>query len=296
MKIAVFGTSFNKDSESAAVVMLQKLHSLGVEIVIYEPFLKFLKNERGIFPFVCGTFSHYKELNSSFDFLISAGGDGTFLEAANFVRDSNIVIVGINLGRLGFLANISQDNISETLEKVINGDFEVEERMLLKVKTSSNLFADFPFALNELTLHKRDSSSMIVINVFANDEFLSTYWADGLIIATPTGSTAYSLSAGGPIVAPNAENFLLTPLAPHNLTMRPLIVSAKTTLTLKVEGRSLNFLASLDSRNQIFDPTEVFYIEKANFSIKTLKLRGHNFFETLRNKLFWGFDKRIKEI
>ena len=224
--------------------------------------------------------------------MFSIGGDGTFLEAVSYVRDKGIPIVGVNTGRLGFLADISQDQISQAMNAIINKEFDVEERSLIKVETNSAQSIDFPYALNEMTCHKMDTSSMITIHTFIDGEFLNSYWADGLIVATPTGSTAYSLSAGGPILTPSSSNFIITPLAPHNLTVRPLVIPDKHVIKMVIEGRGVNYLATLDSHSHILPYNVEITLRKADFSVKVIKLKTHSYFSTLRNKLMWGADRR----
>ena len=224
--------------------------------------------------------------------LISIGGDGSIMDAVTIVKDSGIPILGINTGRLGFLSNISLEQISTAIENLFEKEYRIEKRALLRVETSNNIFGSTNFALNELTIHRKDSGSMITIHAQVEDHYLNSYWADGIIIATPTGSTAYSLSAGGPIVEPGSNNFVITPIAPHNLNVRPMIISDDNIIRLKVEGRSKHFLATLDSRSFNVDSQDELIIRKADFKIKLIKLQGQNFYETIRNKLMWGIDKR----
>lgn len=211
------------------------------------------------------------------------------MDGVTIVRDSGIPLVGINCGRLGFMADIAQDEIPQALTDLFAGNFTIEERSLLKLETSRNgLFDEFNFALNEFTVHKKDSASMITIHTYLNNEYLNSYWADGLIISTPTGSTAYSLSVGGPILIPNTQNFIISPISPHNLTVRPIVVPNYHEITLRVEGRSDSYLASLDSRSSIFESSIELKIRRADFQIKVIKLKSHSFYATLRNKLMWG--------
>ncbi|WP_372644489.1 NAD kinase, partial [Ancylomarina sp.] len=216
-----------------------------------------------------------------------------FLDAVTVVQDSGIPIVGVNSGRLGFMADIAREEIPAAISDIFEGNYSIEERTLLKVQTKDNgLFKDFNYALNEFTVHKKDSASMITIHTYIDGEYLNSYWADGLIIATPTGSTAYSLSVGGPILIPNTQNFVISPISPHNLTVRPIVLPNHQEITLKVEGRSDSYLASLDSRSVSFEALNELKISKADFKIKVLKLKTHSFYSTLRNKLMWGVDKR----
>ena len=294
MKIAIYGRRINKDFFETIKSFFKYLEKNKVEICIYEPFYKFILTNAQYKPTVSSFFNEPKDLSSSTNFMFSIGGDGTFLETIYFIRDTGIPIVGINSGRLGFLADISQENVNSALQKLFDGKFSITERTLLQLQTSNNLFGDFNYALNEVTILKKDSSSMINIHTYLNNEFLNSYWVDGIIIATPTGSTAYSLSVGGPIVTPDSKNFIITPIAPHTLTVRPLIVPDNSELTFVVKGRSDNFLATLDYRSAFFDSSVELKVKKANFSIKTIKLEDHSFFTTLREKLMWGADLRPK--
>ena len=293
MKLALFGKSFNKSFTDSFVLMFDVFAKHKVEVLIYEPFYDFLIREINFKPLVQGYFSKYDNLDKGVDYFFSIGGDGTFLDAVTYVRDSGIPLVGINSGRLGFMADIAQDEIPQALSDLFNGEFSIEERSLLQLVSSKNgLFEEFNYALNEFTVHKKDSASMITIHTYLNNEYLNSYWADGLIIATPTGSTAYSLSVGGPILIPNTQNFIISPISPHNLTVRPIVVPNFHEITLRVEGRSETYLASLDSRSCIFESSIELKIQKSDFQIKVLKLKSHSFYGTLRNKLMWGVDKR----
>lgn len=292
MKIAIYGKKFNDNFNDAIYKIFEKLNKNKVEIYVYEKFLNFISEKLFFSPKINGIFNDNIQIPTDIDLVFSIGGDGTLLECMAFVRKKEIPIVGINSGRLGFLANIAKDEIHSAIDNIIKKDYEIEKRVLIQVCTENNLFGDFNYALNELTVHKKDTSSMITIDVYMNDDFLNTYWADGLIISTPTGSTAYSLSAGGPIVVPGSGNFIITPIAPHNLTVRPIVLSDNNILKLKVKGRSHDFLASLDYRSTSFKPSTELIVKKADFCINLIKLKKSNFFSTLRNKLMWGLDKR----
>jgi NAD+ kinase len=243
-------------------------------------------------PYFTSYFHSYHDFDNQCDFIFSVGGDGTFLQSVLNIRSFNIPVVGVNSGRLGFLADISEDQVQNALTNIFNHKYTVIERSMLQVDFEGTDNMDFNFALNEVTVLKTDTSSMINILAYLDKELLNNYWADGLIIATPTGSTAYSLSVGGPILTPDSENFVITPLAPHNLTVRPLVVPDNYEIRLKVEGRGTQFLASLDSRSVAVDQSTEIKIRKANFKLKTLQLPDQTFFTTLRNKLMWGVDRR----
>ncbi len=292
MKIAIYGKPFNRKFFSSAERLLKKLQEIASEILIYKPLASFIKNE---FDYQCKASSFFsapfKNTNKP-DLLLSLGGDGTFLDATVFVGKLDIPLAGINTGRLGFLANISEPEIEEALEKIIINKFSIEERILLKAKVGNRPLTNFPYCLNEITIQKISPDTIITISVYNKNQLLNNYWADGLIIATPTGSTAYSLSAGGPIMTPEAENIIIIPIAPHTLTIRPIIMHLEGGIKIKVKSRKGNFLCSADSRTEIISNSETIHIEKADFKLKTILLDGKNFFDTIRNKLMWGIDKR----
>jgi len=294
MKIAIYGRKIEPDFYDTIKDFFKYLEDREIEVCIYEPFYKYILKNAEYKPVVSSFFNRPKDLNTDTNFLFSIGGDGTFLETIYFIRDSNIPIVGINSGRLGFLADIAKENVINALKLLFENKFSITERSLLELQTSNNLFGDFNYALNEVTILKKDSSSMINIQSYLNNEFLNSYWVDGVIVATPTGSTAYSLSVGGPIVTPDSNNFIITPIAPHTLTVRPLVVKDDCELTFVVKGRSENFLATIDYRSAFFDSSVELKVKKADFTIKTIKFEDHSFFTTLREKLMWGADMRPK--
>jgi len=294
MKIAIYGHPFEDITNEFVIKLFDKFKNKNIEILLFEKFYFFLKDTIKIKIKNPQLFSSYKDISNDIDFFISIGGDGTFLETASYVRDKGIPIVGVNSGRLGFLATISKEDIDKAFDDLLNKNYEIEERTLIELDTNGRLFKDFNFALNEFSIQKTYSSSMIKIEVKVDNEYLNTYWADGLIISTPTGSTAYSLSAGGPIVVPNSKNFIITPISPHNLTVRPLVLSDDKKVSVRVSGRSKDFLASLDSNSETFDQSLELQIKLADFTISVIKLNGKSFFSTLRNKLMWGADKRVK--
>jgi NAD+ kinase len=237
-------------------------------------------------------FENAADLDKETDCVISLGGDGTLLDIVTLVRDKGIPILGINFGRLGFLANVMKEELSTAVDALMNRSYITDERALIHVDGSIPLFGEVPYGLNELAIHKNDVSSMIKVHTYLNGEFLNTYWADGLIVATPTGSTGYSLSCGGPIVFPNAGSFVITPVAPHNLNVRPVIVPDDTVISFEVEGRMEQFICALDSRRELVDKKVQIAVKKEIFAIKLIRLGGGNFLQTLRNKLSWGLDKR----
>ncbi len=291
-QIFLFGRDFDEGFRLSFGLLLNRLLEYNVQVMIFGPFKDFIdcwNDER--FPW-CGVFQTYEDLKGLQGVMFSIGGDGTFLEAITLVRDLPIPLAGINSGRLGFLADISQDEIAVAVDSVMQNTAGIDERVLLQVDSDQPVFGDFNFALNEITVHKRDDSSMIKIIAFLDGQFLNIYWADGLIVATPTGSTAYSLSVGGPLVLPDTQNFVLSPIAPHNLTVRPLVFNDSMKLTLRIESRSGNLLVSADSRSAVIEDRLELNIYKAPFRLKTIRLRNHNFYHTLRTKLMWGADRR----
>ncbi len=292
MKIAVYGQSVNRDYTSELSHLFFLLKERNTEVYIYEPFLRSINSECNLQPDIAAVFNSGKDLPEGVELLFSIGGDGTFLKSILTIKNKSIPVVGINTGRLGFLSDIPIDEIDNAFEQIFNGKYSVDERTVLEIEAPGDTFGDFNYALNEVVVAKQDSGSMITIHASINGEYLNTYWADGLIIATPTGSTAYSLSVGGPILTPDSENIVISPIAPHNLTVRPILIPDHHSLTLKIEGRGHQFLATVDSRSKTFDFPGTLKIRKAGFTIKTLRLHGHTFYSTLRNKLMWGLDKR----
>ncbi len=290
MKVAIFGKQFGSVFNDSCVRLFQFLKANDIDLFIYKPFYEFLQKldiNTGSVEF----FVDSKGLQGV-DFVFSIGGDGTFLEAVTLVKDSGIPIVGINSGRLGFLADISKEEIENALREIIAGRFKIRKLDLLAANTSEGEFGALDFALNELAITKIDSSAMITIHTYLNDIYVNSYWADGLIISTSTGSTAYSLSVGGPILHPETSNFIITPIAPHNLTVRPMVVPNNLDVTLKIEARAGKYLASLDSRSRVLDESVVIHVKKAGFQINVIELTDQSFYATLRNKLMWGVDKR----
>ena len=291
MKIAIFGKKFGVEFREKCDILFRLLAENSVEVVIYRPFYDFLKKEKNISVEANNFFDSHLNLPDS-NLIFSIGGDGTFLETVTYIRDRNIPIVGINSGRMGFLADISMQELPEAISEIINGKFNIRKVDLLRIDTETDVFGDMNFAMNELAIHKRDSASMITIHTYLNDSYLNSYWADGLIIATPIGSTAYSLSVGGPIVHPLCKEFIISPIAPHNLSVRPLVVPNTSKITLKVESRRDKFMASLDLRSKIVENKVAVHIRKADFTVSVAERINNDFFATLRTKLMWGADKR----
>lgn len=292
MKVAVFGTTVSAGFTPVLKEFFQFLKSNNIEVQLYYPFGTFLRDELHIKPYYTSFFNSYNDFDNKCSFIFSVGGDGTFLHSVLNIRNFDIPVVGVNSGRLGFLADISENQVQNALTQIFDGNYSVIERTMLQVSFVGEKNMEFNFALNELTVMKMDTSSMINVYAYLGNELLNNYWADGLIIATPTGSTAYSLSMGGPILTPDSENFVITPMAPHNLTVRPIVVTADYEIKLRVEGRGPHFLASLDVRSVPLSLSTEIKVKKAGFKLKTLQLPGQTFFNTLRNKLMWGIDRR----
>jgi len=291
MRIAVFGRNITPVFYDSLKRLFDILHLHQVELVVYRPFLEYMLRDIDCNPGNISVFSYHYELQN-IDFFFSIGGDGAFLEAISLVRDSGIPMVGINSGRLGFLADVAQQELESALDRFFDTKYYLQPRSLIKLETDIGLFSDFPYALNEFTVHKQDTSQMITVHVEVGGDYLNSYWADGLIVSTPTGSTAYSLAVGGPIITPTAANFIIAPIAPHNLAIRPVVISDNEEIKLRIEGRGERYLASLDSRSDAFGANVVMRLRKADFSINVLQFDNQSFYSTLRNKLMWGIDKR----
>ena len=289
MTIALFGKTIAPENGEYMRQLFAELAKNQVEIVVYQPFAELVKVfvPEGV---NYSVFNSNADLNA--DLLFSIGGDGTILDTVPFVLDSGIPVAGINMGRLGFLSSISKNEIVNAVNSVLTGDYTVEQRSLLELVSPEKVFDDVKYALNELNVIRNPEHSLLAIKVFVDDVYLNTYWGDGILLATPTGSTAYSLSAGGPIIAPNAKNFVITPIATHNLTVRPVVIPDDSTIRIQVEGREKSFVFSMDSRNCTLDTSVQLEVRKAGFCLNLLRMRGEDFFGTIRNKLMWGKDNR----
>lgn len=290
MKIAIYSRILSDNQTQFVCDLIQKLANKNIDIVVFEPLMDLLKKQvSSTISFV--SFKSTEELNGV-DYMFSVGGDGTLLESVSFVKKIKTPILGINTGRLGFLTSASSQEIDGVIEQVLNKEYDIDTRTMLDVSLKENPFNDLNFALNEVTIQKRDSSSMIIIHTYLNNVFLNSYWADGLIISTPTGSTAYSLSCNGPIVLPNSGNIIITPIAPHNLNVRPLVIPDNIEVRLKIEGRAENCLIALDYKSATIPMASEIIITKSTQQINLIRLKNHEFLSTLRNKLMWGLDKR----
>lgn len=293
MKVAIYGQYYQNSTEPIIKDIFIFFNKNNVELVIEASFLELLY-EKEIVQKKYNTFSSHTELDQSFDMLISIGGDGTILRAATLVRDSGIPILGINAGRLGFLATVQKENIDEFLQIVIEEKYTLSKRTLLSLSCTppNEALQDINFAMNEISVSRKDTTSMITIDTYLNGEFLNSYWADGLIVSTPTGSTGYSLSCGGPILTPDVKSLVITPIAPHNLNARPLVIPDETEIKLKVSGREEHYLVSLDSRITSVKNESILSIKKTPFEINMVEIPEETFLKTLRTKLLWGEDKR----
>ncbi len=291
MKFAIYGREFNNSVLPYVQDVFDALERYQIEALVYEKYHHFIKDKVKL-PAGIQTFTCCAELVNRTDVLISLGGDGTLLDTLSLIRDSGIPVIGINFGRLGFLASINKDEISNAIEALLHQEYTLDKRSLLNLESKHHLFGDESFALNDITVHRRDNTAMMIIHAYMNGDFVNSYWADGLIIATPTGSTAYSLSCGGPIIFPSSQNFVITPIAPHNLNVRPVVVPDDVSLTFEVEARSAKFLVSCDSRTETVDRSVKITLNKAGFHVNLIRLNNESYLTTLRNKLLWGIDTR----
>ena len=291
MKAAIYCRTMEESQKDDVQLFFDELARQKIEPVIFHHFFEQIKAIIRL-PDTCTTFSVSEDISDEIEFIVSLGGDGTLLDTVTLVRDKNIYILGINFGRLGFLASIGREEAKTAVKAIAKRTFVVDKRTLMHLDADLPLFGDVPYALNEFSLHKRDTAAMIKIHTYLNGEFLNTYWADGLIMATPTGSTGYSLSCGGPIIFPESASFVITPVAPHNLNVRPIIVPDDHNISFEVESRSDNIICSLDSRREIVGKNVSLAVRKESFKINLLRLSENSFLQTLHNKLTWGLDRR----
>jgi NAD+ kinase len=291
MLVAIYNRSFAEDDVPLLKNILGKLHEHQIQMVFFKDFYERFAAHIP-FPYTPRLFTAKRDLPSYTDMLISLGGDGTLLDTITYVGSSNIPIIGINLGRLGFLAAIPEEEVEGAILSLVRGSYTLEKRTLLHLDSSVPLFDGAPYALNEFTLHRKDSSSMIKIHTYLNGEFLNTYWADGLIVATPTGSTGYSLSCGGPVVFPQTSSFVITPVAPHNLNTRSIVVPDDNVISFEVEGRAEQYLCTLDARTEAITSAVQLAVKRERFTVSLVRPDEHNFLNTIRQKLYWGIDRR----
>lgn len=291
MHIAIYNRVFQEEDIPLFLHILDEFKTHEIIPILYEDLAHRLQHHLAD-ETVYETFSEVNPLASKTKFVFSIGGDGTMLDTVKFVGNKNIPILGINLGRLGFLAGTSGQDVRFAIESLMKGAFVLDPRTLIHLDSSRPIFHETPFALNEFSIHRKDSSSLIKIHTYLNGEFLCTYWADGLIVSTPTGSTGYSLSCSGPIIFPQANSFVITPVAPHNLNVRPLVISDNSIVSFEIEGRAEQFLCTLDARSEAIDSSVSLAVKKENFEIQLIRLEGQNFLHTLQSKLYWGVDSR----
>jgi len=289
MKVAIYSRGLDPNLKAQLIILLAELQKYNIEILLLHALASdnLPVNKKGI-----SVFSNSSELDASIDFLISLGGDGTMLDSVVLVSDKNIPILGINFGRLGFLASIGKEELTVAVDALVNGTYVVDKRELIHLDASIPLFGNAPFALNEFAIHKRDTSPMVKIHTYLNGEFLNTYWSDGLIVSTPTGSTGYNMSCNGPIVFPESSSFVITPVAPHNLNVRPIVVPDSNIISFEIEGRSDQIICAMDARREIVDKDIQLAIKKEKFTVSLVRLNENNFLSTLRAKLMWGLDRR----
>jgi len=290
MQIAIYGRKTSKQNLKSFYYVFELIQSFSWDLMIEEDLANSVA-QKGKMDFTYNTFNSHKDLKSGVDLVISMGGDGTFLKCVSYIKDSGVPIMGINIGRLGFLANVSLDQISEALHDIKAKKYVFQKRSLLKVEVEGALHEEY-LAMNELTIHKKDTTSMVAVNVSLDDNFLNTYWSDGLIVSTPTGSTAYNLSCGGPIITPGCQVHIITPIAAHNLNVRPVVVPDHMPIKLNVEGRNRSYLMSVDGKSISIKQGQEIRISKADFMINVIKFENNNFLDTIRNKMLWGSDKR----
>lgn len=292
MNVALYSRFLKPEHIPTTQQLIDALLAVNAHIIIYEDFYRSFQNRIQIPPNPPTFATHQDLINTPIDFFITLGGDGTILDAATLVRHLQIPIMGINLGRLGFLAMMEKHRIEQSIQALKQNTYVLDTRSLLYLESSEPIFGETNFALNDFTIHKRDTSSMVIIHTYLNGEFLNSYWADGIIVATPTGSTGYSLSCGGPIIAPNSNNFVLTPVAPHNLNVRPIVIADDGVLSFEIEGRSENFLCTLDSRYRTIQTSCQLAVRRADFNVRLVRFTDRNFLYMIREKLNWGIDSR----
>jgi NAD+ kinase len=290
MKVALFGKDFIGDQYIYLQQIIDELVSNRVEISFFEPFYRKYGSKLNL-PKKYTFFNKHEDLQGT-DMLFSIGGDGTLLDTVPFVRGSGIPILGINLGRLGFLSSISKNEIKRALLNICKGEYYLDKRALLQLEKPEGIYGDLNFALNDLTIYRNNTTSLIVVHVYVDDLFLNSYWGDGLIISTPTGSTAYSLSAGGPIVTPGSQNFVIAPIASHNLTVRPIVIQDSSVIKIKIGGREDKYLMTMDSRHSTINRDEELVIRRCDFEVNLVEPNNKDFFSTIREKLYWGVDTR----
>jgi NAD+ kinase len=291
MKVAIYSRVMDENQRQDLQLFFDELKNQKVQPLIFHSYFEQIKNTVSLPPDT-EVFHSSEHLTNEIQSIISLGGDGTLLDTVTLVRGHNLPVMGINFGRLGFLASIGRDEVRTAIKSLVNHSFVIDKRTLIHLDSNLPLFGDVPYGLNEFAIHKQDIAPMIKIHTYLNGEFLNTYWADGLIVATPTGSTGYSLSCNGPIVFPDSGSFVITPVAPHNLNVRPIIVPDDNIISFEIESRSDQAICALDSRREIINKDVQLAVRKESFMLSLIRLNENNFLQTLRNKLTWGLDKR----
>ena len=291
MQIALFGKSLPDENIRYIQQIIKGLEMNNVEIVFYEKLYNIVK-DKVVLKNAIRVFNTHEEIKDTVSYLFSIGGDGTLLDTLSYIRDSGIPVLGINLGRMGFISSISKERIDSAINQLVNNKFKLDKRTLINIKTSEDIFGDLNYALNEVSFYRKSPLTMLKIQAFVDDDFVNSYWADGLIISTPTGSTAYSLSNGGPIILPGSQNFVITPIATHNLTVRPIVIPDSSKIRIKVASRVKDFYVNLDSRSVQVNSSYEFVIKREEFKINLLQLEDESYFRTIREKLLWGLDIR----
>ena len=291
MKVAIYSRVMDSEQQSDVQILFDELAQAGISVVIYRPYFENIRSLVN-FPAAIEVFDSGADLDSTYDFVISLGGDGTLLDTVTLVTDKNIPVLGINFGRLGFLASIGKKELTTAVDSLLQSTYVIDQRSLIHLDSNMSLFNGMPFGLHEFAIHKTDTSPMIKVHTYLNGEFLNTYWADGVIVSTPTGSTGYSLSCNGPIVFPDSGSFVITPVAPHNLNVRPIVVPDTNIISFEVEARADQIICALDSRKHIVDKTIQLAVRRESFDINLVRLNENNFLQTLREKLNWGLDTR----
>jgi len=291
MKVALFGKVYADSQRDYLQLLIDELTKRDLKILIYEPYYNAIAEEIN-FNTEISLFNTNKDIKKDVEILFSIGGDGTILDTVSIVQDSGIPILGINLGRLGFLSSVSKDEIIYAVDSIYKGDYNIDSRALLQLNQPKNLFGEVNYALNDLTIYRNNTTALIVVHVFVDDVLLNSYWGDGLIVSTPTGSTAYSLSVGGPIVTPGSKNFIIAPIASHNLTVRTIIIQDSSVIKIKIEGREEKYLMTMDSRHSAITKDDEIIIKRCNFSVNLVQMKNKDFFSTIRDKLLWGVDNR----
>ena len=291
MKVALFGKLYTEDQRVYLQLLIDELTNRDSEICVYQPYYNTIGGDV-IFRKEISFFNTYQDINKNIDILFSIGGDGTILDTVPLVRGSGIPILGINLGRLGFLSSVSKDEIIYAVESVFSGNYQLDKRALLQLHEPKKLFGNVNYALNDITIYRNNTTALIVVHVYIDDKFLNSYWGDGLIISTPTGSTAYSLSVGGPIVTPGSKNFIIAPIASHNLTVRPIIIQDTSVIKIKIEGREEKYLMTMDSKHSSISKKDEIIIKRSKLNVNLVQMKNKDFYTTIRDKLLWGVDNR----